>query len=293
MTLQIRLFKRSGEPPALPIERALDRERRRLQSFNPETDLHWKTLAAHLERSSAPERRPSRRWILRPAFGLSILALLILGFFLTRPQSEWVYQTGRGEESSVLLSDSSSVKLNHTSELRVERFQKGGDREVRLKGEAFFRVRPDGTPFIVSTNGGTVSVLGTEFNVKDREGNLEVAVLKGRVRVTSGGESQILRAGEMTTCLSGRVPDSPTAIPFPDYPGWLHGKLQFSRTSLASACREIEERFDVRIRIQDPESRTVTFTGAVDGGSAEAALTTLAKLTGISVRHEKDGFTLY
>jgi ferric-dicitrate binding protein FerR (iron transport regulator) len=80
---------------------------------------------------------------------------------------------------------------------------------------------------------------------------------------------------------------------FADYPGWIHGQLLFDKVSLMSACREIESRFDVVVTIRDRPMQNQTLTGAVDARSADAALTTLSRLTGLQYRHDTNGYTLY
>ena len=56
-------------------------------------------------------------------------------------------------------------------------------RRVRLEGEAFFKVAK-GSTFTVDTKTGSVKVLGTQFNVKNRIGFFEVVCYEGLVGVT-------------------------------------------------------------------------------------------------------------
>ena len=60
-------------------------------------------------------------------------------------------------------------------------------REVRLlRGEALFHVAHDPSrPFLVSTDDAVVQAVGTQFDVYRRDDGTVVAVLEGRVNVTT------------------------------------------------------------------------------------------------------------
>ncbi len=290
--------------PRLPDTSALDSalgvEAERLQRADPRTDMKWQELRIALERADVRNSRrsvaPQVRVRYGLAIGLTVVALAVAGAFLLYPGArDMSYSTGRGELSTVYLPDSSEVTLNHTSELVVDRRSKEKTRHVVLEGEAFFRVRRGTEPFVVSTDAGTVQVLGTEFNVRVREGRMEVAVIGGTVSVTCGpGTGHIvLQAGTMVRCAEAGILSPPEKILFADYPGWIHRKLLFQRNSLRSVCSEIEAQFDVRVRIDNPALLQETITGALDSRNAESAVAALAALTGSTYTHDANGFSLY
>src|SRR3546814_7539598 len=80
-------------------------------------------------------------------------------------------------------------------------------REVNLQGEAYFEVtHRNGMPFKVHAGQMGVTVLGTEFHIKARGAEPEVALVSGKVRVGVLGEeenSMVLAPGEKAQ-LSGR-----------------------------------------------------------------------------------------
>jgi transmembrane sensor len=309
MNLLQHILRRAGARSAtLPGEKeesldgSLEAAARRLRQVDPQTGRRWHVLNAAIERLEVavpPPQRPAVRIRFATA-GVSfvILAVLVISvLYVGREPSTLTYETGKGQQSKIMLPDSSEVTLNHTTEFTVSPTAAGGARVVALKGEAFFRVRRNGVPFTVSTDVGTVQVLGTEFNVRLRDDRLEVAVIAGSVRVSAGSRgkdsSVVLGAGEIATCTQGCFPGTPERLFFSDYPGWLHGKLLFQKASLRSVCREIEAQFDVTVTIEKRLAQEETITGALDARSAEAALATLSQLTGTSFRHEQDVYTLY
>jgi transmembrane sensor len=96
------------------------------------------------------------------------------------------------------LSDGSVVTLNKNSLLRYPEKFRGGQRQVWLsKGEAFFTVTHDKKkPFLIHTGDAVIRVVGTSFNVKNKDGNVEVIVETGIVQVSRNGETVSLRPGE-------------------------------------------------------------------------------------------------
>ncbi len=288
-------------PDTSVLDSALAAEAERLNRADPRTDLKWEGLRTALERADArgSRKRTTAELRMRPrlAIGLTVLALAVAGAFLFRPAAhDMSYSTGRGELSTVILPDSSEVTLNHTSELVVDRRTGGKTRHVALEGEAYFRVRSGTEPFVVSTDAGTVRVLGTQFNVRVRERRMEVAVLSGTVNVLYGPDrnnSVVLQSGTMVTCTEAGVLSGPEKILFADYPGWIHRKLLFQRSTIGSVCGEIEAQFDVRVRVENPALLHETITGALDSRNAESAVAALATLTGSTYSHDANGFSLH
>lgn len=306
MNLIDRLLGRPGgrntplsDAQTLRIEKALDSRLRKLRSEDPQTGRQWNLLREALRQGEV--RRPAAATIrrLRPAFALGLLAIgLVLVFQMReRPVSTVAHSTGRGQHSTITLADSSEITLNHTSELSVDGTSNEASRRVTLEGEAFFRVRTSGSPFVVTTDVGTVRVLGTEFNVRVRGEKLEVAVIRGSVRVAADSagleRAVVLRAGELTTCYRGSAPEQPGPLRYAEYPGWLHGKLLFDRATMEEACREIQNHFDVAVKPASLQPDAATITGAIDARNPEAAVATIARLTGRQYRHDPSGYTIY
>jgi ferric-dicitrate binding protein FerR (iron transport regulator) len=291
-----------GDDPALSrVDELLERRSASVRETDPETGRMWQRLKAELEsepRSVEARLRAVSVRLIKPAIAFAIVVVLMLASEVwIRHPAATTYTTSRGEHATVSLPDSSLVTLNHTSALTVDPARGEKTRRVSLKGEAFFRVRQDGTPFVVSTALGSVSVLGTEFNVLVRDDRLEVAVLSGTVRLSaerSGRDSSVLlSAGEIAACTGAGFPETPAPIPFPGYPGWMNGRFVFYRTSLLSACREIESQFAVVVKLGNPRLNEETITGSVDNSSVESALSALARVTGNRYRYENGVYIVY
>ena len=95
-----------------------------------------------------------------------------------------VYANNSAYEARVALPDGSAVTLAPTSTLKYPRTFGGTPRAVYLTGEAFFDVFHDANhPFLVYTDQVVTTVLGTRFRVRTVDGQAQVQVQSGAVRV--------------------------------------------------------------------------------------------------------------
>ena len=92
-------------------------------------------------------------------------------------------------EYSLRLADGTTVILNSETRIRFPNSFIGTERKIFLSGEAYFNVARDETrPFLVEFLGGSVRVLGTQFNVKAYMGqNIFATLVSGKVEVIAGG----------------------------------------------------------------------------------------------------------
>jgi len=105
-----------------------------------------------------------------------------------------------GKDYKVILSDGSTVILNAASTLEFPMQFQGNTREIRITGEAFFKVAKNTHPFIVHTSNSDVQVLGTEFNVNTYDSaTVKVALVEGSVKMNAGGHSVLLEPGKVAT----------------------------------------------------------------------------------------------
>ncbi len=148
---------------------------------------------------------------------LRIAALLIitLGLYFTfiyDPISQ--YKTLAGEQETIELPDHSKVQLNASSELTFYASNWEDKRSVQLNGEAFFEVAK-GNTFDVLTSLGKVTVVGTAFNVKNRDNYFEVKCYEGAVKVVSDAEERTLYAGATFQIINGNFKERNTSASQP------------------------------------------------------------------------------
>ena len=281
------------------ISAILDNDFTRIRNVDPETHQQWLRLRRTIAQGSnetPPRRVLAVRYVVTATVVLALITAAGYLYFFSGVSVPETFATGKGQRTTLTLHDSSEVTLSYATELVVQQLQAGKPRRVSLTGEAYFRVRHNDTPFIVSTGSADVRVVGTEFNVRVRDGKLEVAVIRGSVKVdaTNQGDegSLLLSENQMAVAERGIVLRRAGNIPMSDFPGWLHGKLYLNKTPLLEACREIEMRFDVAINIQARDVHQ-EMTGVLEAKSVESALRALCELTGKRFTHNGQGYTLY
>jgi transmembrane sensor len=131
-------------------------------------------------------------------------------------------------------------------------------REVRLAhGEALFQVQAkQGQPFNVLSGPLTVTVVGTQFSVRntlEHDGQLRVAVQHGQVRVAGARQDLVdLRAGQgVSSDAGGRLSEVASLAPGSVAP-WRDGRVTFDNVPLGAALAEFERYGDTGLAVRDP-----------------------------------------
>jgi transmembrane sensor len=126
-----------------------------------------------------------RRTFLRVAASLLLLVSmgLVINWFFNKPSSSPLCLKAGSAVTEEILPDGSKVFMRKNSEISYL-VNDEGQREVVLKGEAFFEVLHDEKkPFVVNVNEVMIKDIGTAFNVKDNltGHSVEVLVESGEV----------------------------------------------------------------------------------------------------------------
>jgi ferric-dicitrate binding protein FerR (iron transport regulator) len=163
------------------------------------------------------------------------------------------------------LSDGSIVTLNKFARLDYPQKFSGNQRLVTLvKGEAFFNIAHNkARPFIITTGIATIKVVGTSFNVKNKNGWVEVIVETGIVQVTNGRDKTtvILKAGDVASL----NPESGGFIKFQNkdnlYTYYRSNELSFKNIPLPRLVAALNEIYGTNIIIGRKELNTLQMTG--------------------------------
>lgn len=285
------------------------------------TDRAWDALAERIglavpaagagtqtrDLAEAPSRRPDAPWT-RPLLRAAAVAVLALGATAAWYAVPVTRAAAPGELLTLTLPDGSVAELNAGSTLRYRRGfawipgLAAGSREVRLEGEAFFRVEPGVRPFRVAAGDAAVRVLGTRFNVRARESapgvpaSVRVEVEEGRVEVwgPGGDRAVILGAGEAARVSPGAQGPVRESVSLERVGLWRSGGLTVVDEPLATILSELSLRFGVRITLLDPDAGTAllsVYYPAVE--SVETVLADLATQQELRFRRTNDGWELF
>lgn len=214
-------------------------------------------------------RRPtSRRWLMA-AGGSAIaagLAVAVLPGVLSEPAVQ-TYATGKGEKRKITLADGSTVDLNAESRLTVS-FTRGERRVALGEGQAIFDVTHDAQrPFTVAASDRIVRVVGTQFDVRNRQGYLTVTVAQGKVQVRPAATSAsrhafMLKPGQRLAVDRAGVEKLNNVDP-QEAMGWRAGRLVYRGEPLANVVAELNRQFVEPIEISDPELAKMPITGVI------------------------------
>ena len=162
------------------------------------------------------------------------------------------------------------------------------NRDIQLEGEAFFSVLK-GTTFKVISNAGTVTVLGTSFNIKDRE-IYELNCYSGKVQFIAKNktEKSILEKGDKITMNN--------TIPFHEKfsknsPNWMQEISIYKDKPLSMILKDLERQFSIKIE-SNKADLTKLFTGSFSHKNIENALKTTLRPMGIKYSISKDKKTI-
>lgn len=149
-------------------------------------------------------KQPLIRKLSRVAAILIPVILIARGYFYFSSFNQLIeIETAYGEERHLILPDSSQIWLNAGTILKYPKKFKGQKRVVHLNGEAYFSVKKDDSKtFIVETGDLSVTVLGTQFNVKAyaNEQRITTTLTSGKVEVrTPENDIHILKPNEQLT----------------------------------------------------------------------------------------------
>lgn len=259
---------------------------------------HWKPLqnsarmremAAEAMMATAPTKPrhvTSRRW--RPLLAAACLAVVVIagGIWLlplmTRTPSV-VYSTGLGERRTQQLPDGTRVVLNTQTTLRVRYSRE--QREVTLQhGEAMFEVEHDARhPFKVIAGNGSVTDLGTQFEVRDEDGMSTVTLLQGRVEVVAKDVRKQLSPGEQARYGNNTAGIDVRRVNTAAITSWMHGRLDFADLPMAQAVAEANRYSATKLRLGDPKLASLPVSGSFRTGDNAAIAAALSAVFPVRV----------
>ena len=202
----------------------------------------------------------------------AVVAVMLGGaYFYLNSLNEYV-ATQYAETKEILLPDTSKIILNADSQLSYNEKNWNQERNISLKGEAFFKVLK-GNTFTVTTNMGTVTVLGTQFNVENRDGFFEVTCFEGLVSVVYNGKQSNLPAGNSIIVVNGKL--SKDSAQLNGQPSWLQNESTFKSIPLKYVLNEFQRQHNIKVDSKGLDTN-ILFTGSFSNTNAELALKSIS-----------------
>ena len=196
------------------------------------------------------------------------------------------WRAGVGKTDSVTLDDGSQVVLAPQSELETLAGFGRDHREVRLKGQGWFRaVHDDAKPFVVHTARAVIRDVGTVFSVTEKgDGRVRVAVHEGSVMLRAAEQAPesgvLLRQGDAAMVGEGQVASTSRGTLTADDADWVSGRLHFQNVPLKEIAETLQQWFGLALSITDPALAARKVTIDVSGASLATAPQELALAAG-------------
>lgn len=210
------------------------------KDFN--TDRAWSQVKQTIIKPQSKVVNFNFRWM--AAASVLILLGIVFWFFNQSEKEVYsaAYHSSQNDIQKIALQDGSKVTLKNGSfKYITSRFS--NKRQIQMdSGTAFFDVAPDKSkPFEISSNGVTITVVGTSFEVISNQSFTSVNVLEGTVVFTTPVGKQTLTAGMgakydyQTEALSGMEANRNNNM------AYHTGVLNFSNKSLKEVVEDLNQ----------------------------------------------------
>ena len=219
----------------------------------------------------------------------AIIVLMLSASYFVFFNNEQSFSTSIAETQTFNLPDDSQVVLNAESTLAYSKKNWKNNRTLDLDGEAYFKVTK-GNKFMVMTDAGTVEVLGTQFNVKERPNYFEVQCYEGSVGVKFQGKEAILKPGKTFRVINREVVSMKDFNV--DQPSWLSNESSFVNVPLWQVIDELENQYDIKIEYENIDT-SVLFSGTFSHKDKNIALQSVTIPLKLSYKIKGDIVQLY
>lgn len=263
--------------------------------------------AADAYRPVTRKRRRNMRLLAYPVLAGCLLVMAMgLWLFMRPGETTQSLVTSVGEYTEHILADGTMIALNTGSRVDVA-FTPDMRQVSLLEGEALFRVARDRQrPFVVVVDSRRVEAVGTAFLVKRANGEFEVSVTEGRVKLWSTAASvgqspdvadppakdtvqtsvflqtgqslklPVARLAKATDLeLQNVVVESVSEVELRRKLAWRERLLDFHHTPLSQVVAEVSRHSGKQIIIDDPELQTKQFDGLFRVGETELLIQAL------------------
>ncbi|RKR82849.1 FecR family protein [Mucilaginibacter gracilis] len=262
----------------------------------------WQQIAAQtIEKKKSGRIIPM--WLRSTAAALLAGILFSAAFYFYNNRTTKI-STTYGQVRTVVLPDSSSVTLNANSQLQyVHNWNKSKIREVWIAGEAFFKVNhlhksgkiTAGDRFIVHAGKVNVEVLGTIFNVNDRRGLVNVALVTGKVSMTVAATHKpplIMQPGDVLEYLAKQDTIIQRHTKTANKIAWKDGVLVFEELTAGELFDQLSDIFGYKVVIKRPEIKLKKISGRFTSNDEDKLFKAISLALGVSIKKDVANHTL-
>ncbi|HXB95997.1 MAG TPA: FecR domain-containing protein [Puia sp.] len=229
----------------------------------------------------------NRRWMVAAAVLLVIVGAVVV---TVRVAGKRQLETEFGQVAQRGLPDGTEVLLNANSRLVYPTgWQEGADREVWIRGEAFFHVRrtPSKSRFIVHTDHFDIIVTGTQFNVVNRHGEENILLEEGSVVLRRrDGEEMTLKPGDFVRYHGQDLERSD--VKTDSVIAWKDRKLVFNKTPLRELVTIVNDHYGVNLQLENSSLGDSTITAILPNNNLDVLLQSLEATSEFDIIRKDD-----
>lgn len=270
--------------------------RSELRSIEPERPPVYDSQKAFLlEKIKNSVQLPKQRiiplWLRWSAAAAIITVVSLIAITL---QGEQKIIAAAGEQAEVTFPDGSKATLNAQSSISYNKYLWWLSPKVRIDGEGYFFGKHT-KGFTVKGTDCKVKIIGTRFNIYNRNGNLSISCYEGEVsyRIPKLNNSSHLRGGELVTAnIASNKVERGLIDSNKNEPSWVSGNFFYVRTPFNEVLKEVERQFKVSIKDKERFSE-YTYTGFFSNNDLDNALTTTLIPMGLSYTQKDSTITLF
>ncbi|NML37908.1 DUF4974 domain-containing protein [Chitinophaga sp. G-6-1-13] len=230
-----------------------------------------------------------------------LVFIAVAGWLFLQPQHKapalaWKTVTAApGAPHQLQLPDGSQVTLFPGSSVSYSAEFNTALREIRLSGRAFFNVTGAAQrPFFVNTGKYTTQVLGTSFEIDDRQ-LLAVTLVSGKVRLLGSHGQRLteLQPGQQAIVDKQAGSFRLATIGTDALTAWTSGQLSFDQEKLHTVCADLQQWYKTPISITRKELLQKHITAEFKQLPLSAVMEILSQTAGFRYRQEKDTIVIY
>ncbi|MEQ9310271.1 MAG: FecR domain-containing protein [Balneolaceae bacterium] len=242
----------------------------------------------------AIEARTQRKAIITPllkrpitytwAAAAVLLIAAFIGFYWIslNPTPQLIAQSD-ATISTVILEDGTEVLLRPYSKL-FEIAYTENKRSYSLEGEAFFEVKTDqNRPFSVQAGEGTITVLGTRFNVSNWGSTTQVFLEEGSIKFSTENDSSVILIPGQQAQINAGILTNPKEVDADQFKDWISNTIVFNGSNPEDVVAEIGQHFNIRIDVSQIDDQS-TLNGSLQLNSINQTLEDLGLVLGGTFR---------
>ncbi|HLZ76288.1 FecR family protein [Phenylobacterium sp.] len=243
-------------------------------------------------------RAPGRRLWIGAAAAIAASLAVVVGLGLQPAAvSTQTYQTPAGRTRDITLADGTHIRLNAASKITV-RLGRDARRVEMADAEAVFDVAHDARrPFLIAVGDRQVRVVGTEFNLRHRDDQVDLTVRRGVVEVRPadalGAAPTRVSVGQELTHTEGQAGQIlKVADPIQSF-AWTNGQLIYKDQPLSDVAADLSRRFSVPVRTADARTAALRFSGVLVTDNEPDVLRRLAAYAPLRIERTADAIILH